>query len=180
MVCCSSCCVPAGGSGEWSRQSGKGTRRVTTHEDVHERLFVLSRRRKCTCQAPLRVDEDDSDDNNCTFTPAINRTHEALLARWAEGVTVFERLYGNALYLQRRRQQLQESMALERGYPVRSAFTSRSWSLAAAPQPESVVYEAPHGVTSNMLVKSGTRVRSPLCLQEKEQRGRPTRATMRT
>ncbi|ORC87698.1 uncharacterized protein TM35_000201070 [Trypanosoma theileri] len=73
--------------------------------DVYRRLFEQSQQPKCNCQAPLSNEEDDSDDANCTFVPVVNRTHEELLSRWTEGVSVFERLYGNALFLHRKREQ---------------------------------------------------------------------------
>ncbi|RNF12408.1 uncharacterized protein Tco025E_06462 [Trypanosoma conorhini] len=178
MVGCSSCCVSAVGRGGWGRRGGNDTRGVPTHDAVHERLFGLSRCRQCTCQAPLHVDSED--DSNCTFTPAVNHTHEALLARWAEGVTVFERLYGNALFLQRRRQQLQETKAFARRHRVRPASATGSWYSAAVSQSESAEYKATRGVAAKVLVKGGTKAMSPLCFQENDQRGPSTSATMRT
>ncbi|KAF8290067.1 hypothetical protein TcG_03340 [Trypanosoma cruzi] len=178
MVRCSSCYASEDNCGERIR-GRSGTRRVSTQKDVHERLFLLSQRRRCTCQAPLHVEEDDSDDINCTFIPAVNHTHEALLFRWTEGISVFERLYGNALFLQRRRQQLYGSVTHERGNGVRPTPKAWSFSSSSVEQLRSAAPKAICGSCDNVLRKNGTKVMSPLCLQGSEKREWFKPATMR-
>ncbi|KAH9599345.1 hypothetical protein LSM04_006821 [Trypanosoma melophagium] len=97
--------------------------------DVYTRLFEQSQQPKCNCQAPITEEKDDSDDANCTFAPTVNRTHEELLSRWTEGVSVFERLYGNALFLHRKREQQVRNCLLQKQKEEKEK-EERNWAPA--------------------------------------------------
>ncbi|KEG12781.1 hypothetical protein DQ04_01431100 [Trypanosoma grayi] len=175
---CSSCCTPEIQS---HRQGGKSAVRCGSENrrtlykrgDVHERLFAFSRRAQCTCQAVLHNDgDDDSDDANCTFVPTVNRTHEALLSRWSEGVSVFERLYGNALFLQQRREK-------HRGVADHDTHRlSRSFCSSAAPHPRVPKHATYSGLADTRPATNKTLVISPFSSHDAG--SRQWRSTVRT